>query len=450
MKHAFRYLLPSLRIIIPRFSPAPSRFIRSAPRQFFATFSGRMESTTTNDADSSGYGVEYMPLEGVERLERYRPGGYHPIVIGDHLHGRYRIVHKLGFGTYSTTWLAKDQNNGSYVAIKIAVADSDLREADILRVLQDARPTCEEASGKAAIPSVLDEFDLDGPNGKHRCLVTAPANVSLADAKDASVSRLFQPSVARAIVAQLVQAIAFLHSQGIVHADLHLGNILLRLTESIDGLSPDQFYQKYQKPTLEPVQPSDRLTLSEARILLTDFGESFMPFTTKRYYSNTPDLLVPPELHFRTQEPLSFHTDIWALGCAIWSIVGQRPIFEAFNPSADWMTKEHVDVLGKLPPEWWEHWSARPKWFDEQGSRIAGAAGKPWAEWFESCVQRPRREFRMEEFSEDEKVALFALLRSMLAFRPSERPDAEQILQSDWITTWALPELESIRSTSLS
>jgi serine/threonine protein kinase len=41
--------------------------------------------------------------------------------------------------------------------------------------------------------------------------------MSLAEAKYASSVRLFQLPVARAIAAQLVQAVAFLHSQGIVH-----------------------------------------------------------------------------------------------------------------------------------------------------------------------------------------------------------------------------------------
>ena len=39
----------------------------------------------------------------------YRPGGYHPIHLGDRLKdGRYEIVHKLGFGGFATVWLAKD------------------------------------------------------------------------------------------------------------------------------------------------------------------------------------------------------------------------------------------------------------------------------------------------------------------------------------------------------
>lgn len=38
---------------------------------------------------------QYQYLEGVETLERYYPGGYHPVKIDSLLHGRYHIVHKL-------------------------------------------------------------------------------------------------------------------------------------------------------------------------------------------------------------------------------------------------------------------------------------------------------------------------------------------------------------------
>jgi serine/threonine-protein kinase SRPK3 len=144
-------------------------------------------------------------------------------------------------------------------------------------------------------------------------------------------------------------------------------------------------------------EKSERIPLSEASISLTDFGESFLPSSTLRHYSNTPDLLVPPEVYFLPQDPLSFPADIWTLACTIWTILGQRPLFEGFNPSADWMIREHVDVLGKLPPEWWEKRDARRKWFNEEGVRDHGSVGRPWAERFEYSVQEPRRECGMEE-----------------------------------------------------
>lgn len=38
-------------------------------------------------------------LDVIEDVEDYQPGGYHPISVGDTFdHGRFRVLHKLGFG----------------------------------------------------------------------------------------------------------------------------------------------------------------------------------------------------------------------------------------------------------------------------------------------------------------------------------------------------------------
>ena len=61
---------------------------------------------------TESYEPRFIPsrLDEIERLEEYRPGGLHPIVVGDQFaHGRYRVIHKLGFGGSSTIWLARDQ-----------------------------------------------------------------------------------------------------------------------------------------------------------------------------------------------------------------------------------------------------------------------------------------------------------------------------------------------------
>ena len=44
-----------------------------------------------------------------EWVEDYRPGGYHPVHLGDTFHnGQYKVIRKLGDGAYSTVWLARD------------------------------------------------------------------------------------------------------------------------------------------------------------------------------------------------------------------------------------------------------------------------------------------------------------------------------------------------------
>jgi hypothetical protein len=41
----------------------------------------------------------------------YRPGGFHPVYIGDVFNDRYKVLNKIGYGIYSTVWLVKDLKN---------------------------------------------------------------------------------------------------------------------------------------------------------------------------------------------------------------------------------------------------------------------------------------------------------------------------------------------------
>jgi serine/threonine-protein kinase SRPK3 len=431
--------------------------------------------------------MKYIPLDDVEHLERYRPGGYHPTLLGDKLQdNRYEIIHKLGFGSNSIVWLARDEKAQSCVAIKISVASATGAhgECDILRMLSSK--TIASSLRKTLLPLILDEFDIEGPNGRHHCTVTLPARTSISDAKDASRCRLFQLSVARAITAQLIQGVAWLHSLGIVHSgwfsatsrhtraalisviyiDLHTGNVLLHL---LDDLTPEQVAKNYDPPELEPIvridgkplgdvshipthavvpiwlrERSELISLPDARILLSDFGESFVPSHTPRYYSNTPAILRPPEVYFLPKEPVSFPADIWTLACTIFSILGQRELFEGLMPDANWMIHEHVDALGKLPPKWWDTWEGRAEWFSEHGERIDGQPQRLWEERFEYSVQEPRRKKGMEEVGEQEKRALFVMLRGMLAYDPQLRPTAGALLDSEWMRKWGILELERV------
>lgn len=44
-----------------------------------------------------------------EYAEKYRPGGFHPVLLNDVFNNRYRVVSKLGFGSFSTVWLSVDE-----------------------------------------------------------------------------------------------------------------------------------------------------------------------------------------------------------------------------------------------------------------------------------------------------------------------------------------------------
>ncbi|KAJ5146536.1 CMGC/SRPK protein kinase [Penicillium bovifimosum] len=452
-----------------------------------STYTSKADEMSHDTNRSSGSGpsttgpgkTQYSFIEFIEDLDNYCPGGYHPLTIGDALNGgRYQLVDKLGYGGYSTIWLARDLRMDRYVALKAITADasSSTPEASLMHYLGNSPST----PGRGIIPPLLDEFWVTGSNGKHKCIVTPPAQMSLSDAKEASTCCLFPPKVAQSIIAQLIRGVAFLHSNDIVHGadldffqDLHLGNILVQFPESIDRYSTSELYEKFGEPESEAVVRLDgmplpngipehvfipgwfgvrgnEITLGKDRIFLSDLGESFNPYKTPRSFSRTLPLLQPPEARF-SDEPLSFPSDIWTLACTIFEIFGQRPLFDAFWATADRVTAEHVELLGMLPTEWWKNWDKRSEWFNEEGE-VGGAARshdtvrKTWNMRFGYSIQKPRAEAGMEVVTESESREFEAMIRSMLTFRPGDRATAQQVLHSEWMKGWGQPALEESES----
>jgi serine/threonine protein kinase len=256
-----------------------------------------------------------------------------------------------------------------------------------------------------------------------------------------------------------------------MNLDLHEANILLRLPKSIDNLTPDQLHQKYGKPELEditrldgkPLDPwvpthgvvavwfggaSDTISLADAHIFLTDFSESFQPAVDGPQVSHTPLALRSPETLLDPKSPVTFPAEIWSLACAVFAIIGQRPLFDTWFPTKDKILEEHVDALGDLPREWWESWVTRHESFDDHLQRVDGEPRRLLEHRLEYSVQEPRKEAGMAEMEEEEKQHFLALLRWMLSFRPEDRPSAQQVVESGWMQKWAIPALKVTKNIS--
>lgn len=177
-----------------------------------------------NDLD-----FQYLPLfnDEIEYLEKYRPGGYHPIMIGDTFdEGRYRVVHKLGSGGFSTVWLARDlwagKDRGKLVALKALCSDvspsdslSSFPELAIAKKLQEAFP------GTVDLQTVDHHFFVQGPNGTHLILILPLAGPSISSLYNCrAIGSPPQPlpaELAVKIERQVALALQRMHSVGIVH-----------------------------------------------------------------------------------------------------------------------------------------------------------------------------------------------------------------------------------------
>ena len=96
----------------------------------------------------------------------YRPGGYHPVKLGE-MCGDYRIVSKLGWGHFSTVWKAVNEkkNPGKFYALKIMRSNEKYAEAahDEIEVLKTI--TKNDPENNNFCTHIIDSFSLKGPNG---------------------------------------------------------------------------------------------------------------------------------------------------------------------------------------------------------------------------------------------------------------------------------------------
>jgi hypothetical protein len=197
---------------------------------------------------STTYHPLYEHIEEVEKLDYYRPGGYHPIQIGDRFQNRYQIVHKLGHGSYSTIWLAQDVQTVKYVAIKVGTADYGPKGAKLLsRISASAAKDTE--FGVNLTPLVLGRFSIDGPNGTHPCFITVPARCSLVDAARAAGNSPFQLSVARSLSAQLAMAVAHIHQLECVHG---VSTLALLFPDISSLISARSLHGRHTSPATKP------------------------------------------------------------------------------------------------------------------------------------------------------------------------------------------------------
>jgi serine/threonine-protein kinase SRPK3 len=160
----------------------------------------------------------YNQVLGEESTNYYLPGGYHPVHLGDIFHdGTYEVVHKLGFGGYSTVWLVKDKKRRRYASMKIlaATASSSTSEVDVMHHIQR---NGSDLSGSEFVVQLIDEFEHIGPNGVHRCIISEvlgpPAS---SDIEDLYPKEEYPIDVAKRMVTQIARGLEYLHHCGVVY-----------------------------------------------------------------------------------------------------------------------------------------------------------------------------------------------------------------------------------------
>ncbi|POI30789.1 hypothetical protein CIB84_005459, partial [Bambusicola thoracicus] len=160
----------------------------------------------------------------------YCKGGYHLVKIGDLFNGRYHVIRKLGWGHFSTVWLAWDIQGKRFVAMKVVKSAEHYTETalDEIKLLKSVRNSDPNDPNKERVVQLLDDFKISGVNGSHICMVFEVLGHHLLKWIIKSNYQGLPLPCVKKIIKQVLQGLDYLHTKcRIIHTDIKPENILL-------------------------------------------------------------------------------------------------------------------------------------------------------------------------------------------------------------------------------
>jgi eukaryotic-like serine/threonine-protein kinase len=219
--------------------------------------------------------------------------------------GRYRLVRRLGAGSFATVWLGHDDDLDVPVAVKVLAdnwaSNNDVRnrflaEARIMRRIHDRR-----------LVPVHDIGTLD--DGRPYFVMDYIDGGSLNDLR----SRSIHPVRALRLSAEACRALEVLHAHDIIHRDVTPGNLLLSRTANGDS-----------------------------QVLVADLGvaKSMLDAVGATMTAGTPSYMAPEQAMGIT--PLDRRVDIYSLAAVTYAMLTGHPPF---------LVRSIADILARDPSQ---------------------------------------------------------------------------------------------------
>ncbi|KAJ6109130.1 kinase domain protein [Penicillium sp. IBT 16267x] len=256
--------------------------------------------------------LEMDPASPVEEesLPFYQPEQFYPVKIGELLNAKYRVIGKLGYGSYSTMWLCRDAHQ-KYVAVKVLTSSSSQPDRRI--------------NGELDIYRHLSRVDSSHVgNIKASNIMLSINDPSMLE--DFEAAELQEPSPRKSI-------------------------------------SSGRIIYKSRKFRL----PRDNLW---GQPVLCDLGQAKIGSVQRGLIQ--PNIYKAPEVLFDME--WSYSVDIWNIGAMIWDIFEGRHLFNALDEDGQYSASHHVAemvaYMGLPSVEFLKRSPETQNVFDKSGRRL--------------------------------------------------------------------------------
>jgi DNA-binding NarL/FixJ family response regulator len=212
------------------------------------------------------------------------------------LHGRYRLVERIGEGSMGMVYRAYDDTLGRDVAIKFLRPGRIASQESGARFLREAR-----AVARLSHPNIMTLYDVGQEGAWHYLVLEYVAGRNLHDRMLERGGPLDMDEALHAIGGAL-EALAYAHARGIVHRDIKPENIMV---------TPD------------------------GQVTVTDFGLALARGDVRLTQEGTivgTVLYLAPEVISGT--PPDRRADLYAIGAVLYELIAGRPPFSGDNQLA--------------------------------------------------------------------------------------------------------------------
>lgn len=239
----------------------------------------------------------------------------------DHFHkdntfiDNYEIGQLLGRGGFASVYRAKDCRTGLNVAIKITekiITQKDASKRPIDRKRLENEIKIHSELEHSSIIKFLDAFEDD----KNVYIVLELCQYGNLFRYLKRLGPLSEIDAAF-IIKQLLQAVDYMHSNGVVHRDFKLSNILIYSVPT--PVSPNRSYQSL----------NSNINNDGIVIKICDFGLAIqMDNPDEEHYTlcGTPNYIAPEIASMKSH---SFPADLWSMGCLFYAMVVGRAPFDS-------------------------------------------------------------------------------------------------------------------------